>query len=80
MLNIVFLDFILILIYYLHWATVLYHAKFVFLSYYNLAQNICRRFDSLAQILSTESETELNYYHEKVSVRVATRVAERLKT
>ena len=34
----------------------------------------------LAQFLFTTSETELDYYHQKVSVRVASRVAERLET
>ena len=29
---------------------------------------------------NSTSETDLNYYHQKVSVRVASRVAERLKT
>ena len=43
---------------------------------YNLAQNICRLFHFLAQFFFTTSETELDYYHQKVSARVA----ERLKT
>ena len=34
----------------------------------------------LAQFLFTASETELDYYHQKISVRVALRVVERLKT
>ena len=34
----------------------------------------------LAQFVFTASELELNYYHQKVHVRVASRVAERLKT
>ena len=34
----------------------------------------------LAQFLFTTSEMELDYYHQKVRVRVASRVAKRLKT
>ena len=34
----------------------------------------------LAQFLFTTSKTELNYYHQKLSVWAASRVAERLKT
>ena len=45
----------------------------------NLGQNICR-LHFLAQFVLITSETELNYYHQKVNVRVASRVAERLKT
>ena len=48
--------------------------------YYNLGQNICRLFHFLAQFFFTTSETELDYYHQKVSARVTSRVAERLKT
>ena len=47
---------------------------------YNLGQNIWRLFHFLAQFLFTTNETELGYYHQKVNVRVASRVAERLKT
>ena len=46
---------------------------------YNLGQNIWRLFHFLAQFFFTTSEAELVYYHQKVSVRVASRVAERLK-
>ena len=46
----------------------------------NLGQNICRLFHNLAQFLFTKSETELDHYHQKVNVRVASRVAKRLKT
>ena len=42
--------------------------------YYNLGQNICWLFHVLAQFLFTISETELNYYHQKVNVRVAKRL------
>ena len=41
---------------------------------YNLGQNIWRLFDVLAQFLFTTSETELDYYHQKVSSRVAERL------
>ena len=45
----------------------------------NLGQNICR-LHFLAQFVLITSETELNYYHQKVNVRVASRVVERIKT
>ena len=47
---------------------------------YDLGQNIWRLFHFSAQFFFTTSETELGYYHQKVNVRVASRVAERLKT
>ena len=47
---------------------------------YNLGQNVWRLFHFLAQPFLTTSETELDYYHQKAVVRVASRVAERLKT
>ena len=47
---------------------------------YNRGQNIWRLFHVLAHFLYTTGETELDYYYQKVSVRVASRVAERLKT
>ena len=37
----------------------------------NLGQNICRLFHVLAQFLFTTSETELDYYHQRVNVWVA---------
>ena len=46
---------------------------------YNLGQNICRLFHFLARFLFTTSDTELDYYHNKTSVRVASQVPERLK-
>ena len=46
----------------------------------NLGQNICRPSNIFAQLLSTTNEMELDYYHQKVNVRVVSRVAERLKT
>ena len=46
----------------------------------NLGQKICRLFQFLAQFFFTTCETELDYYDQKVSVRFASRVAERLKT
>ena len=49
------------------------------LTLYNPGQNICRRFHFLARFLSTTSDTELDYYHKKKSVRVASRVPKRLK-
>ena len=52
---------------------------FLFLNF-NLGQNIWRLFHFLAQCFFTTSEADLDYYHQKVSVRVASPVAERLKT
>ena len=49
------------------------------LTIYNFGQNICRLFHFLARFLFTTSDTELDYYHNKTSVRVASRVPERLK-
>ena len=46
----------------------------------NLGQNIQRLFHFLTQIFFTTSETELDYYHQKVNVRGDSRGAERLKT
>ena len=46
---------------------------------YNLRQNIYGLFYFLSQLVSITSETKLDYYHQKVNVRVAWRVAERLK-
>ena len=45
----------------------------------NLGQNIRRIFNFLAKFLFTTSERELDYYQEKRSARVASRVAKRLK-
>ena len=42
----------------------------------NLGQNICGIFHFLAGFVFTTNETELNYYHHRVNIRVA----ERLKT
>ena len=46
---------------------------------YNLRQNIYGLFYFLSQLVFITSETKLDYYHQKVNVRVAWRVAERLK-
>ena len=46
---------------------------------YNLGQNICLLFHFLAQFLFTTSETELDYYHQKVNVLgVISRIVEQL--
>ena len=45
---------------------------------YNVGQNICRLFHFLVQFFFTTTETELNYYHQKVNVQVASQVAEDL--
>ena len=47
---------------------------------YNLGQTIRRLFYFLAQFVFTTSEMEVDYHHQKVNVRVASRVAKRLKT
>ena len=39
-----------------------------------------RVFDVFAKFFFTTSETELHYFHQKVSARVASRAAEPLKT
>ena len=46
----------------------------------NLGQNIDRLFNFLGKFVFTTSDTELDYYQQKVSARVSSRVAERLKT
>ena len=45
----------------------------------NLGQKIWRLFHFLAQFFFTASETELDYYHQKLSVWVASQVSKRLK-
>ena len=44
----------------------------------NLGQNICKLFHILAHIPFITSKTELYLFHQKVNVRVASRVAKRL--
>ena len=46
----------------------------------NLGKNACRLFHFFTQFVFTTSETELDYYPQKVNARVASLVAERLKT
>ena len=46
----------------------------------NLGQNVQRLFHLLAQLVFTASETDVDYYHQKVNLRVASRVVERLET
>ena len=55
-------------------------SKIVCKFFYNLGQNIYRLSNFLAQLVFTASETELDYCHQKVNVRVASRVAKRLMT
>ena len=50
------------------------------LQFYNLGQNIQILFHFLVEFVFTTSEKELDYYHQKVNVRIASGVAERLKT
>ena len=47
---------------------------------YTILDKTFRDFSFLTQFLFTTSETELHYYHQKVNVRVASRVFERLNT
>ena len=49
------------------------------LIYCNLGQNIRRLFQFLAQFLFATSETELDYYQQKVNERVALKVFEGLR-
>ena len=52
-------------------------SEYLLLKYiYNLGQNICRLFQVLALFGFTTSETELDYFHQKVNIRVAFWVAE----
>ena len=46
---------------------------------YVLGQELWRLFHVLAQFLFTTSQTELDYYHQKVSLKIASRLAERLR-
>ena len=43
------------------------------MDYCNLGQNFCRFFHVSAQFRFATSEAELDYYHQKVNVRVAER-------
>ena len=47
-----------------------FYSKEVF-KIFNIGQNICRLFHLLEQFLFTTSETELDYYQQKVNVQVA---------
>ena len=47
---------------------------------YKLGQNVFKVFQVLAQFLDTKSETELNYYHQKLIVLVASQVFEQPET
>ena len=47
---------------------------------YHHGQNIFRLFHVLAQLRFTKSESELDYYHQKVDVQVAWKASIRLKT
>ena len=57
----------------------MFNWSFAIISFPKLGQNIGRPFHVLAQFLFTTSKTELDYYHQKVIVRVASQVVERLK-
>ena len=46
----------------------------------NLGQKNCRLRQFLAQFLFTKSETKLDYYHQKMKLRVVSQVAKQRKT
>ena len=46
----------------------------------DIGKSIYRLFHVFAQFLFITSETELDYYHQKVNVRVASQVVEQHKT
>ena len=52
----------------------------VTLQIWNLGQNIFRFFYVLAQLFFTKSDMELDYYHEKLNVRVVSKVFELFKS
>ena len=45
-----------------------------------LEKNTCKLFHVLAQFLFTTGETKLDYDHQKMNLRIASRVAKQLKT
>ena len=45
----------------------------------NFGQKVCRLFHVLAQFLCTTSETEVDYYHQKVNVRASERLKKDLR-
>lgn len=47
---------------------------------YNHAKIICKFYHTLVQFPFITSERELDHYHEKLNIRVASLVVERLKT
>ena len=50
------------------------------LEFYNLGHNIFELYNVLVQIQLTTSRTKRDTYYSKLSIRVASRVAEQLKT
>ena len=48
--------------------------------FYNHGQNICRLFDALAEFLLTTTESELDYYHQEMIMRVSLQFVELLNT
>ena len=63
----------------LHWNFQASSINEEYLHTCNPGQNISRLFHVLAQFLTT-SETQLDYYHEKMNVQVALRLVERPRT
>ena len=47
---------------------------------YNLGKNICGIFYFLTKFSFTTNKTEIDYYHQRVNIPIASQVAERLKT
>ena len=56
-----------------------YFIWFYFQYTHNLGQKTCRLSHVLAQFFFTTSETDVDYYHQKVNLRVALRVVEWLE-
>ena len=51
----------------------------VYKSIHNHGKNICGRFHILAQFSFIVSDTELDYYHQKINLKVTSRAAEQFK-
>ena len=64
----------------LKYVLILFIYFIAYFFYYNHRKYTCRHFQILAQFSFTTGERELDYYHQKVNIRVAPRVAKRLKT
>ena len=54
--------------------------KILWFMIYNVGQRFCKLFHVLFQLIFTTKETEVDHYHLKVNVRVASRAAKQQKT